>query len=369
MRLLIQPGDGITPLIKGISAAKSSIEIIIFRFDQGAIEQALAHAINRGVAVHALIAHTNRAGEDSLRRLEMRLLEAGALVSRTADDLVRYHGKAMIVDRRDLYLLAFNLTRADIEHSRSFGIVTSSRKLVSDAVRLFEADATRQTYEGTQNGLVVSPVNARKRLAGFIQGARKELLIYDPKVSDPAMISLLQERARAGVEIRIIGRLSRKISGVKVSKLPQMRLHTRTTVRDGRLAFVGSQSLRAIELDARREIGMIVHDPDIIRGIVQTFEADWGQADAGDQPEEPEAAVRVAKRVAKAVTRSLPPVGPVLDGVMKSLVGQTIAVDLNPEEVEELVKDAVKEAVKEVVEEVVEEAVEQAAEQAVPAKT
>ena len=49
-------------------------------------------------SVRALIAHTNRGGEKSLRKLEMRLLEAGVTVARTADDLPRYHGKMMIVD-------------------------------------------------------------------------------------------------------------------------------------------------------------------------------------------------------------------------------------------------------------------------------
>ena len=42
-------------------------------------------------------------------------------MARTADDLTRYHGKLMIIDRRELYLLAFNLTSADIGRSRSFG--------------------------------------------------------------------------------------------------------------------------------------------------------------------------------------------------------------------------------------------------------
>ena len=34
-----------------------------------------------------------------------------------------------------------------------------------------------------------------------------------------------------------------------------MRLHTRTIIRDGAQAFIGSQSLRGHELDARREVG------------------------------------------------------------------------------------------------------------------
>ena len=48
---------------------------------------------------------------------------------------------------------------------------------------------------------MVSPVNARKLLTAFIKGAKKELLIYDPKVSDQAMIRLLEERAAAGFRV------------------------------------------------------------------------------------------------------------------------------------------------------------------------
>jgi cardiolipin synthase len=55
--------------------------------------------------VHALIAFTNRGGEEKLRGLEMCFLASGITVARTADDLVRYHGKMMILDRQELYLL------------------------------------------------------------------------------------------------------------------------------------------------------------------------------------------------------------------------------------------------------------------------
>ena len=125
MKLLTQPGDGIAPLVKAIEKARKSVEIVIFRFDRIEIERALEDAVKRGVFVHALIAFTNRGGEKNLRKLEMRFLAAGITVARTSNDLVRYHGKMMMVDRKQLYLFAFNFTRQDIDHSRSFGIVAS----------------------------------------------------------------------------------------------------------------------------------------------------------------------------------------------------------------------------------------------------
>ena len=103
MKLLVQPGDGVAPLVDAINGAKSRVEIAIFRFDRAEIEKALANAAARGVFVHALIAYTNRGGERNLRKLEMRLLEAGITVARTADDLIRYHDKFLIIDRRELF--------------------------------------------------------------------------------------------------------------------------------------------------------------------------------------------------------------------------------------------------------------------------
>lgn len=361
MKLLIQPGDGVASLVKGIAAAKRSVEIVIFRFNQKEIEKALANAVNRGVAVHALIAHTNRAGEENLRQLEMRLLAQGVIVARTADDLVRYHGKLMIIDRRYLYLLAFNLTYADIEQSRSFGVITSIRDLVREAVKLFEADTQRHRYEPGLDRFVVSPANARKQLSSFIKGAKKQLIIYDPKVSDPSMIRLLEERSKAGVDIKIIGRLTQKSHRLAVHGMPQIRLHTRTMVRDGQLAFVGSQSLRELELDARREVGIIFRDLRVVNRLVQTFQDDWALAERPGEESEKDLTpvVKVAKKVAKVITKELPPLAPVLDVAVKELVGPEADLELDPKEVEEMVKGAVKQVVKEVVKEVVEEAVAQ----------
>jgi len=348
------------PLVRGIASAKKSVEIVIFRFDRNEIEQALNQAASRGVFVHALIAANNRGGERGLRLLESRLLAAGITVARTHNNLVRYHDKLIIVDRRTLYLCGFNFTYLDIERSRSFGLVTRHRALVQEAVHLFDCDVKRQAYTPRLAAFVVSPVNARKQLAAFIRGARKELLIYDLKVSDAEMVRLLQERAKAGVSIRLIGRLTRKSAKLEVRKLHELRLHARAIVRDRSQAFLGSQSLRELELDTRREVGIIFRDPAMVSRLTRTFEEDWVKAEpAALEVRERTSPARAARKVAKAVSRDLPPVTPVLREVLKDVVGNSNGLDLDSNEVEESVKDVVKEAVRDAVQEVVEEAVEQ----------
>ncbi len=277
MKLIIQPDDGLAPVLKAVRQAKKTIDIVIFRFDRTELEEALEAAVARNVVVRALIAHTNRGGEKTLRKLEMRLLKSGVVVARTADDLPRYHGKMMIVDGA-LYVFGFNYTKLDIVKSRSFGVMTRDAKLMKEASALFEADTVRQPYVPSHPRLVVSPDTSRARLSAFIKAAKKELLIYDEQVTDNAIQKLLQDRVKAGVAIRIIGQLEKTIEGIAVRKLVGLRLHVRAMVRDGSAAFVGSQSLRKLELDARREVGIIIQDARIARRIQSVFESDWKAA-------------------------------------------------------------------------------------------
>ena len=292
MKLITLPDDGLTPLLKAIQLAERSIDLVIFRFDRVDMEKALAAAVTRGVVVRVLIAHTNGGGEKRLRKLEPQLLAAGITVTRTADDLPRYHGKMAVIDDQ-LFVLGFNCTRLDIERSRSFGIVTGDAGLVKVATALFEADCTRQPYTASHDRFVVSPDTSRERLSALIEQARKQLLIYDERVSDKLILRLLRERADAGVEIRIIGKITKPIPGVTSRSLSDMRLHVRAIVSDGATAFVGSQSLRKMELDERREIGVIVTDAAIAKKIRDVFESDWalGKPPKGSATEEADATV------------------------------------------------------------------------------
>lgn len=274
MNLIIQPDDGLSPLMKAVQRAKKSIDLVIFRFDRVELEKALAAAVTRGVTVRTLVAYTNGGGDKLLRKLERNLLEAGITVTRTADDLPRYHGKMTIIDDT-LFVLGFNYTRLDIERSRSFGLVTRDKKLVQDARSLFEADSTRQPFAPGDSRLVVSPETSRKRLSEFIGKARKQLLIYDERITDKLMLRLIRERVDAGVEIRVLGKIDKKMDGVATCSLPDLRLHVRAIIRDGASVFLGSQSLRKPELDARREIGVIVTDSRIAKKMKSVFEADW----------------------------------------------------------------------------------------------
>lgn len=344
VKLFVQPDAGLEPILAAIRRAKKCIQILIFRLDRPEIEKALLEAVERGVAVQALVAYTNRGGDKVLRRFEMRSLERGITVTRTADDLVRYHGKMLIVDGKELLLLAFNFTHLDISLSRSFAVSTTNKPLVAEAVRLFECDSKRTPYKTENKDFIVSPANAREQLTAFIQGAKKQLLMYEMKISDGDFVQLLNEKISQGVDVRVIGSTGNKGGTLPTRKLP-MRLHARAIIRDGRSVFLGSQSLRKLELEARREIGIIVRDQKIAKQMVGIFDKDWSGATPEVQPVGVSGLIDVpAKKVAKRVVKELN-ILPAVERVLDRVLENRDDVQLESKEVVEGVREAVHEEV------------------------
>ena len=195
MNLIIQPEAGLAPVVKAIQRARKTVDIAIFRIDREEIEKALAAAVQRGVRVRVLVAHTNRGGESRLRKLEQRMLEAGVTVTRTGDEFVRYHAKYM-VGRRDAAPVRVQL------HVRGYGQEPQLRRLDegqergargADAVRRrLHAPAVRAQQTIAARG---QPRDARDTLTAFVKGAKRQLLIYDVNIQDPAFAKLLKQRA------------------------------------------------------------------------------------------------------------------------------------------------------------------------------
>jgi hypothetical protein len=167
------------------------------------------------------------------------------------------------------------------------------------------------------------------------------LLIYDGKLTDPQIVRLLQTRAKAGVDVRVIGHFSKQDSGIQAVKLTSTRLHAQAIIRDGRQVFLGSQSLRKVELDARREVGLITRDPRVVKSLLDTFEVDWLSSISMK-------ASREKKDEATAIAATLKEV--VKDVVKEAVVGAG-GVAPGAKQVKAVVQEAIKDAVKEAAEE------------------
>ena len=158
MKLIIQPEAGIAPVVQAISKREDvdrhlHLPLRSRRDREGARRRGAARRRRSG----AHRPHQPRR-RNALRKLEQRLLAAGATVSRTADDLLRYHAQVHDRRRRCCTCFGFNFTKLDIDKSRSFAIATKDRRAVQEALKLFAADVdaaavlARHVASGRQPG-------------------------------------------------------------------------------------------------------------------------------------------------------------------------------------------------------------------------
>src|SRR6185437_9031954 len=211
----------------------------------------------------------------------------------------------------------------------------------------------RRPYTKAKDDLIVSPVNARKRLTEFIAGTKKILLIYEMKISDREFVKLLNKKISNGVEVRVLSRASAKSGAIPVRRLPS-RLHLRALLRDGNAAFLGSQSLRKLELEARREIGIIFRDKKVVKQMETIFEKDWKTSEPVVEDSKLVSALSVpARKVAKQVSKQIA-IKPVVEQVIEKVIDPKDPTPFEPDEVAQTVReafhdevqDAVKEALK-----------------------
>src|SRR4029077_2891301 len=101
----------------------------------------------------------------------------------------------------------------------------------------------------------------RRQFTALLQQARKSIQIIDAKLSDPGLIDLLNQRRRQGIRVEIF---SQKRLGNVIS-------HGKMMLIDGARAIVGSLALTALSLDFRREVALVVEEPEAVAELDLLF--------------------------------------------------------------------------------------------------
>jgi len=109
---------------------------------------------------------------------------------------------------------------------------------------------------------VIGPERARRQFTALIEGARSRIRLIDPKLSDPDVLTLLNSRRAAGLPVDVFGS----------KRLGDLKSHGKIMLIDDRIAVVGSLALAALSLDFRREVAIIVDEPQAVAEVQKLFE-------------------------------------------------------------------------------------------------
>jgi cardiolipin synthase A/B len=302
-KLIVMPEDGPGPVLRAIRSAQRSLDIKMFLFSEMTLVAALIAAHRRGVRTRVMLNPARRSGEPENVETGRALAAAGVEVRDTSPEFVVTHEKSLVIDGRIGLVQSLNWTPKNFIHTRDYAVATTDEAEVAEMLACFNADWDRTSFDGVECRLIWCSGNGRERIARFIDRARHYLYLQNERYQDLTIIEHLVRARRRGVRIRLMSlpphvlkerKLIEGVNGlrimhdvgIKVHSLKGLHLHAKMLLADGERAIVGSINIAPGSFDERRELGIEVCDPRIVKRLEQTFEKDWNNSERIDLSDE-----------------------------------------------------------------------------------
>ena len=293
LRVLTEPEDGIGPIYRLITRARSSVELTMYELADPRAEADLAADAARGVDVRVIL---DQHLEKSRNRGAYDYLSAHGVHVRWAPAGTTYHQKTLTVDGTTSVVMTLNLVAEDYDGTRDFAVIDTNRADVAAILATFNADfAGRAITPPDGTDLVWSPSNAQGSVLSVVNGAARTLAVEAEEMDDPAVTGALAAAARRGVDVKIamtadpewdqaFTELAR--AGAHIRLYPDngsaLYIHAKAIVADAGLAdqrvLVGSQNFSVASLDYNRELGILTRDQAVVAAIGATLRMDYAGA-------------------------------------------------------------------------------------------
>jgi phosphatidylserine/phosphatidylglycerophosphate/cardiolipin synthase-like enzyme len=261
-RVVISTAERRSTIVDVIRNARRTIALSLFRCTDSGIVAELARATARGVNVEALITSRAKGGKQKLQTLWSALEQAGVSVHAYGDRVVKYHAKYLVADDGPAVVASFNFTRKCFERTCDAIVVTYDPDVVAGLGALIVADRDGGPLPAdVPPRLIIGPERARRQFTALIEQAQSSIRLIDAKLTDPDLVWRLNARRAAGLRVEVFGS----------QWLGDLESHGKMFLIDDRIAVVGGLAIAAISLDFRREVAIIVEEPDAVADVRQLF--------------------------------------------------------------------------------------------------
>lgn len=293
--VLAMPEAGIDSILEVIGNARRRVYVKMFKLTSERIQHALIGARQRGVDVRVMLNPSRSDGSRANDEAAETLRQGGVRVEWTNPSFYVTHEKSMVAD--DLaFICTFNFADKYFKKTRGYAIVSRNTDEVNEVVDGFEADWERRSFSPRR--LVWSQGNegnSRRRLQALIAGARREILIENPKLVDQQILDCLLAALSRGVRVCFLSSGLKGLSewdvaensaslrqllahGAEVREIKKPAMHAKMVLVDQEQALVGSMNLDRSCFELRRELGVMVSHPAPLADLLRTFQADWAAA-------------------------------------------------------------------------------------------
>jgi len=263
-RLITAVDERRPALVDVIRGARRHITLSLFRCNDDEVLEELAAATARGVAVDVLITSRAKGGRKKIEKVWRALEKTGATVRAYTDPVVKYHPKYLVADDGPAIVASLNFTKKCFRKTCDALVVTYDPAVVDGLRRLWTADCTCEAMPGDlTDRLIIGPERARRQFTALVEQARASIRLIDAKLSDPDIVSVLNAKRAAGLNVEVFS----------AKRLGALKSHGKIMLIDDRIAVVGSLALAALSLDFRREVAIVVSEPAAVAVAAELFRA------------------------------------------------------------------------------------------------
>jgi phosphatidylserine/phosphatidylglycerophosphate/cardiolipin synthase-like enzyme len=263
-QLILAPAARRDAVIDLMRSARHTLILSMFRCDDFSIVDELAAAVRRDVRVRVLITQRARGWKEKLKELTALLKSLGAEVRPYDSAVVKYHAKYIVADDRRALVTSLNFTRKCFENTCDFLVFSEDQEIVSGLKDLFEKDCAASAGAPLTRftpRLIIGPEFSRQRLTQMLSEAVSSIRIIDHRVTDPEILGLLATKKSQGVTVQVIG--SNRVDG--------LICHGRMLLIDDKVAIIGSIHLSGPSLDFRREVAILLEEPNRVAELYDYF--------------------------------------------------------------------------------------------------
>lgn len=292
LSLITEPSTGAAPVLAAIQGATRSVDLVIYQLEDAQIEQALAADAARGVAVRVLLNGGYYAKKEKRNDPAYNFLQShGVPVHFTPTHFALTHQKTLVVDGSEAFIMTFNLVPKYYATGRDFAVVDTDPSDVSAIEDAFDADWRGEEITAKQGSALVWSPGSEAQMLALINTASSTLDIYNEEMADTAVTAALVAAAKRGVLVRVDMTYATNwkkafqaltMAGARVRTFAStskiLYIHAKMIVKDGTVAFLGSENFSPGSLLYNRELGIIISAPNIISSLQKTFESDWSMA-------------------------------------------------------------------------------------------
>ena len=291
--LIVEPDDGLDPVLDFITSAQTSLLVKQFTFTEDALVEAVIDRKRAGIDVRVMLNAARSGGDRANDETFERFRAAGIQVQWANPKFYVTHEKSIVVDERSALVATFNLCLKYFTATRDYGVITEDPCHVAQIVDVFNADWNHDDWvPAAYEGLLWSNSNSRLHMARFIDTATRRIDVQHPKFVDAVITDHLAAAVERGVKVHVLCGGKHGISewdvldtfaslrtlrrfGAKVHKQKNLRVHAKLMIVDDERALVGSMNIDRSAFDLRRELGITITDPAVVARLKSVFTSDW----------------------------------------------------------------------------------------------